>query len=189
MDKSDKIHFQPQPLYLCGMMGSGKTTVGHVLASRLGFPFQDLDNLIEEKTGKSIPEIFEDEGEQGFRKIERKTILEVTANPEGIIALGGGSLQNQHLTDHIKLSGWLVYLHAPADEIARRLHHEKDRPMIKNDADNITELRNKITSLIDQRKPYYSQAHMTIQTMGQTPDQIVTKIIDKLSFYEQRHKG
>ena len=189
MDKKKNLKFKPQSLFLCGMMGSGKTTVGRTLASRLDLPFYDLDELIEKKAGKSIPEIFKNDGEQGFRKLEREMILEVTADPSGIIALGGGSLQNQHLTDHIKLSGWLIFLDAAPEEITERLQASEDRPMISNIASDKTELLDKISSLIDQRKPYYSQAHMTIQTDGLTPDQIALKIIDKLSFYEQRHRG
>ena len=178
-----------QAVFLCGMMGSGKSTVGIVLAQLLNAAFHDLDSIIEEKAGRSIPEIFEKSGEETFRKIERETIIEVTANPSGIIALGGGSLQNQHLTDHIKLNGWLVFLQPSVEEIVERLHHMEGRPMIGENAAKKSDLREKIGSLMKQRIPYYSQAHLTVQIKDLTPREIAEAIIDKLAFYEQRHRG
>lgn len=183
--------FKPikQPIFLCGMMGSGKSTVGRELAKRLKIPFQDLDIIIEEKAGTSIPNIFEKNGEEAFRKIERETLLEVTASPSGVIALGGGSLQNQHLTDHIKLNGWLVFLQEPIDVITERLHQSEGRPMIDENAAEKSDLREKISSLMKQRIPYYSQAHLTVQPNGLTPTETAAAIIDKLAFYEHRHRG
>ena len=183
--------FKPikQPVFLCGMMASGKSTVGKELAKQLDAPFHDLDHIIEEKTGTTIPEIFEIKGEEAFRKIERETILEITAGPSGVIALGGGSLQNQHLTDHIKLSGWLVFLQVPASDLIKRLHHAKGRPMIDEKSAVKSDLSEKISSLMEQRIPYYSQAHVTVEVKDLTPQKIAAVIIDKLTFYEQRHRG
>lgn len=188
MIMNDETKPLKQPVFLCGMMGSGKSTVGRVLAERLNVTFHDLDSLIEEKAEKSIPEIFEESGEETFRKVERETLLEIAKSPSGVIALGGGSLQNQHLTDHIKLSGWLVFLKAPIDEIADRLHRGNDRPMISDKRANKSALHDKISSLMKQRIPYYSQAHLTVQIKDLTPRGIAEAIIDKLAFYEQRDK-
>ncbi|PWN06231.1 shikimate kinase [Rhodohalobacter mucosus] len=178
-----------QAVFLCGMMGSGKTTVGKELAKLLNVSFHDLDRLIEQRTGNSIPEIFKTEGEEAFRKIERETILDVTASLSGVIALGGGSLQNQHLTDHIKLNGWLVFIQTPIDDIAERLHRKDGRPMIAENSAEKSDLFDKISSLMEQRIPYYSQAHLTIKTGDLTPPKIAAVIVDKLAFYEQRHRS
>lgn len=189
MNMNDEFKPIKQPVFLCGMMGSGKSTVGRALADRLNVPFRDLDRMIEEKAEKSIPEIFEESGEATFRKIERETLLEVTKSPSGVIALGGGSLQNQHLTDHIKLSGWLVFLNAPIDDIADRLHRREGRPMVSENTASKSDLHDKISTLMKQRIPYYSQAHLTVQIKDLTPRTITEEIIDKLAFYEQRHRG
>src|SRR6056297_3585119 len=95
-----------QPIFLCGMMGAGKSTVGRPLAKKLQVPFFDLDQMIEDHEELTIPEIFEVKGEQIFRAIERKLIISQTDDMQGVMALGGGALQNQHLVDHIKLNGW-----------------------------------------------------------------------------------
>ena len=177
-----------QPIFLCGMMGSGKSTVGMELAKQLNVPFQDLDSLIEEKTGRTITEIFQSDGEESFRKIEMEMLLKVTGKSSGVIALGGGSLQNQHLTDHVKLNGWLIYLQTPVAVLVDRLQGKKGRPMIANDAGKKGDLNKKISSLMKQRIPYYSQAHLTIHRDGLSPQETAADIIDKLAFYEQRHR-
>lgn len=172
-----------QPIFLCGMMGAGKSTAGRPLAKKLKAPFHDLDQIIEEHEQQTIPEIFENRGENYFREIEQNILIAQTDGVMGVMALGGGSLQNQHVVDHIKLNGWLVYLKPPFETLMERLQNRSGRPMI---SDYDTEQLNKrIHRLINARAPFYNQAHVTIKTATLSPDQIAERIIKKLTFYEQ----
>jgi len=172
-----------QPIFLCGMMGAGKSTVGRPLAKKLQVSFFDLDQMIEDQEELTIPEIFEVKGEQTFRTIERKLLIAQTEEMKGVMALGGGALQNQHLVDHIKLNGWLVYLEPPLETILERLQYSSGRPMI-SEADH-SELKKRIHTLLEERTPFYTQAHITVKTATLSPEEIADSIINKLSFYEK----
>jgi shikimate kinase len=171
------------PIFLCGMMGSGKSTIGKSLARRLDVPFSDLDAIITEQEGRSIPEIFSSDGEETFRKIEQQLLIKTVQSVEGVLALGGGSLQNQQITDHVKLHGWLIFINPPLSVLLSRLRRSKNRPMLNTGG--IDSHRNTIERLMDERLPFYSQAHITINTDGLTKKDIVDTIVAKLKFYEQ----
>lgn len=170
------------PVFLCGMMGSGKSTIGKQLATELNVPFTDLDKLIEESEKMTIPEIFNQKGEEGFREIEKKQIVKITGSAEGVVALGGGSLQNQQIVDHLKLYGWLIYIDASQVEILDRLSDTSGRPMLQNSE----ELEQRISTLFDQRTKFYVQAHFSIQTEKKSVEQVTTEIVKKLKIYEGR---
>lgn len=172
-----------QTIYLCGMMGSGKSTIGKALAAELDIPFTDLDNVIQESEEMSIPEIFDQKGEEGFRKIEKREILKIAGAAKGVVALGGGSLQNQQIVDHLKLYGWLVYIDASQTEILNRLSNTSGRPML----DDSEQLSDRISSLFDERMVFYRQAHFTIKTEKKSPNQVVKEIVKKLNIYEGRN--
>lgn len=176
-----------QPLFLCGMMGSGKSTIGKTLAQKLSVPFHDLDNLIEKKSGKSIPEIFERDGEDRFRQIEKDLIIQLAQTAKGIIALGGGTLQNQQITDHIKLNGWLVFLDCKPDTLYNRLKESSNRPMISSLSNESLKL--KITTLLNDRLKFYEQAHFSVDCNDKDVDTILEELIQKLKFYDQRYTG
>ena len=176
-----------QPLFLCGMMGSGKSTIGKALAQKLSVPFQDLDHLIVEKSGKNIAEIFESEGEESFREIERNLIILLAQTAEGIIALGGGTLQNQQITDHVKLNGWLVFLDCKPDTLYNRLKESSNRPMISSLSEE--NLKLKITTLLENRLNFYEQAHFSVECNNKDVDTILEELIQKLKFYEQKYTG
>jgi len=176
-----------QPLFLCGMMGSGKSTIGRTLAQKLSVPFQDLDHLIVEKSGKNIAEIFESEGEESFREIERNLIIQLAQTAEGIIALGGGTLQNQQITDHVKLNGWLVFLDCKPDTLYNRLKESSNRPMISSLSEE--NLKLKITTLLGNRLNFYEQAHFSVECSNKDVDTILEELIQKLKFYEQKYTG
>ncbi len=169
-------------IFLCGMMGSGKTTVGKLLAEKLDQPFIDLDDLIEENENRSIPEIFQQEGEIYFRKAERKAIFQVCDMRPGVVALGGGALQNQPITDYIKINGLLVFLKAPLSVLLERLSQDSGRPLLQQTDD--TTIRNKIENLLARRNPLYSRSHITVNTETKSPEQISELITHKLSTYE-----
>jgi|SRR6056297_507093 len=185
----DKIKLK-KPVFLCGMMGSGKSTVGRALANRLEVPFCDLDELIVEETGMTIPEIFKEEGESKFREIERKILIRESQYFKGVMALGGGSLQNQHMIDHLKIYGWLIFLDVPQSVISKRITGDTNRPMLNaNDNDNNNESAHheadsKIQRLMAERRPLYEQAEITIQTGDKPADEIADKLIKKLRLYD-----
>ncbi|MDX1641997.1 MAG: shikimate kinase [Balneolaceae bacterium] len=170
------------PVFLCGMMGSGKSTIGEQLAKELDVPFIDLDERIEKSEGMSIPEIFNQKGEKGFRKVEKKLLVKIAGSAEGVVALGGGALQNQQIVDHLKLYGWLIYIDASQVEILDRLSDTSGRPMI----DDSEELSQRISSLFDERMVFYEQSHFSIQTEKKSVKQVVTEIVKKLKIYEGR---
>lgn len=170
------------PVLLCGMMGAGKSTIGKKVAKLLGLPFSDLDAVIEEKEGRSIPEIFSESGEAAFRSIERDLLVHLARNHKGVLALGGGSLQNQHVVDHIKLYGWLVFLDAPLTDITSRLLKSKNRPMLENNDKETVERR--VSELMAERLPLYRQAHITIKTGGISRKKAAAEIVKKLKLYD-----
>lgn len=169
------------PVILCGMMGTGKSTIGKLLAGKLSFPFYDLDSMIENRAGKSIPELFEESGEETFRKLERELLTEFVQTCDGVLALGGGSLQNQHITDHVKLYGWLVYIDTPAEEITNRVLRKSNRPMIETN--NPEKTMERIKQLLETRTPLYSQAHITIKTGSKSAENVATEIAKMLKMY------
>ena len=175
--------FNPkQPLFLCGMMASGKSTIGRKVAEMLKVPFTDLDSRIEQATGKTIPEIFQDEGEEAFRVLERKQLIELVKEAEGVVALGGGSLQNQMLVDHVKLYGWLIFINTPLSDIVNRLYQKKGRPMVESL--NREALQHRIEHLFEERLAFYQQSPITVNTKNKSAEESAEEIIQKLKVYE-----
>ena len=157
---------------LTGFMGSGKTTVGKVLADFLGCPFMDLDDLIVKKAGKSIPEIFAEDGEAAFRQLEarllRQTVEKYTENTV-VLALGGGAVTAPASAALLREKTVCIYLRATLETLQSRLEGETaGRPL----AD---------ASLADRlaaREPLYEQtAHVIIDTDGLSPDEVADEII------------
>ncbi|MDR8390403.1 hypothetical protein NC796_04565 [Aliifodinibius sp. S!AR15-10] len=171
-------------------MGTGKSSLGTRLARKLDRPFADLDTIIEEEAGKSIPEIFEQEGEEGFRAHERKQLLKTIREYEGILALGGGALHNQHLVDHIKINGLLIFIETPFSVILDRILQHNNRPLLLNDDGTMKDretLENELQELYDQRLKYYQQSEITIHTdnrssIEDTAAALVSKIRNHVSY-------
>ena len=120
----------PENIFLVGLMGAGKTTVGRMLAKRLGKLFIDSDQEIEKRCGVKIPTIFEMEGEEGFRRREAKVIDELTQEKNIILATGGGSILLPENRDHLKNRGLVIYLRANPNELWMRTRHDKSRPLL-----------------------------------------------------------
>ena len=177
----------PDRIFLCGFMGAGKSTIGRKLAEKLALTFLDLDDYITHKAGKSIPEIFEEGGEQSFRKAERRCILEIIRTYEGIVALGGGSLQNQHMVDHIKLNGLLVFIETPISVILERINKDTNRPLLLNEEGEVKEkemLEKELSALYDKRLPLYRQAELTVTDDGNTNiETLVDNLINKIKYH------
>jgi shikimate kinase len=162
-------------LYLIGMMGSGKTTVGRVLAEKLGYRFLDTDALVEQVAGRSISEIFAQSGESAFRELETQVLREVCAYRRLAIATGGGIVlqrQNWSYLHH----GLVIWLDAPLDLLYTRTQQSNDRPLL-HEADP----RQKLQTLLEQRQNLYAQADVRIAVQAdeeapQVADRVLAEI-------------
>jgi shikimate kinase len=158
-------------IVLVGFMGTGKTTVGRLLAGRTEMPLVDMDALIEEHAGKSITEIFAQDGEPHFRALEREVVQELSARHGQIVSTGGGIVLNpDNIADYEK-TGLVVCLLASAGEILDRVQHDTTRPLLAGDK------QEKIIQLLDTRRPLYEAIPHQIDTDGLTPEIIAAKII------------
>ena len=171
-------------VYLTGFMGSGKSTIGPILANTLGWEFYDLDNIIENKTGMKIKKIFDVYGEDYFRILERKTLLEISGNNKIVVSLGGGTIANKKNLEILKKTGFLFYLKLSSASAYKRLKYKKDRPVLFSDmGENFTkeDLLKRINVLYEKRKIFYEQSDFIVETdnmpVGKTVDRIV-KIIN-----------
>lgn len=181
----------PERIFICGFMGAGKSTTGRALARKLEMSFWDIDDFIEEQAGQSIPEIFETEGEQGFRSREQSAVLDIIRQKKGVIALGGGTLQSQHLLDHIKVNGLLVYINTPMDEIIARIAGDENRPLLLDEQGKMrseSELEKDLQELYDQRRPFYEQAEITIKSDEfDDQQQLVDMLVKKIKYHVALH--
>ena len=137
-------------IYLVGLMGAGKTTIGRQLAKSLGLPFYDSDKAIEESTGGDIPTIFEFEGEQGFRDREQKMLQQLTELKGIVLATGGGAILRQENRDLLKENGIIIYLQCSIDRIMERTRRDTQRPLLKT-----ANPKERIEQLYKEREPLY----------------------------------
>ena len=163
-------------IFLIGLMGAGKSTVGKVLAKKLGRRFLDADHVIEERCGVKIPVIFEMEGEAGFRKREAQVIREITAEHEIVLATGGGAILFPENRQALKARGTVIYLHANPNELWHRTKGGDARPLLRNgDAKKILE------NLYTIRDPLYREiADHVIETGKPSVNQLVNTLIMQL---------
>lgn len=167
-------------IYLCGMMGSGKSAVGEKLAEKLSLSFYDLDSIIEENESASIPDIFDTKGESYFRDIEKKILIDHLKNKRGVTALGGGSLHTAELTENIKENATLVFIEAPLSVLLERLKSDNTRPMIATAGNDEIQLLERLMKLIEQREHLYKLAHFHIEAGTKNTDEIATEIALKI---------
>jgi shikimate kinase len=177
------VPVRSERVYLTGFMGSGKSTIGPILANALGYAFVDLDMCIEQREGCSIAELFRTRGEPAFRAIERTVLREVAKPARAVIALGGGTLVDPTNFQFIRDGGVVVYLNVPPDEILRRMKYRNDRPLLADDdGGRLPEgrLREKILALHTARAPLYERADIIVvpdpSRLGVTVDTIVRKL-------------
>ncbi|MCB9137732.1 MAG: 3-dehydroquinate synthase [Caldilineaceae bacterium] len=167
---------------LTGFMGTGKTTVGRLLAQQLNRPFVDLDEQIEQHFGKSVAEIFADEGEPAFRLAEIRLCSQLAEQEGLIISTGGGALVNPASRHALTESGPVVCLTATIEEILARLHGSADRPLLPGDA---AEQGKRIRDLLYTRRHAYAAIPLRVDTTGRTPDEIVDALLATLAGYEE----
>ena len=164
-------------IILIGFMGVGKTSLGKLLASKLGRAFIDLDEKIERDSNMTIPQIFEMHGEKYFRELEKAAVREVTVRKNLVIATGGGTVKDEENLQLLKNSGVIICLTADAEEIFRRTEKRGERPVLDGGGNERLET---IKKLLAEREKFYSQADFKIDTTEWSPLQIVNEICDKI---------
>ena len=163
-------------IFLVGLMGSGKTTIGRSLAKKLNLRFLDADQEIETRTGASIPLIFEIEGEASFRQREADVIRDLTAQQGIVLATGGGAVLNETSRQLLRERGTVIYLRASVASILQRTSHDKNRPLLQT-----TDPRAKIEALSRERAPLYQEvAHIIIETGRPNVHSVVQNILTQL---------
>lgn len=161
---------------LCGMMGSGKTTVGKSLAKQTGFRLVDTDALIALEYGK-ISELFEKHGEPFFRDLEKKVAALLSEADALVIASGGGFILNNGVKELMQKKGKIVYLRAKKETLLKRLKKDGERPLLEGEEP----LESKVERLLSMRAEKYAQAaDITVDVDGKTPDEIALEIVEKI---------
>ena len=168
-----------KPIVLVGMMGTGKSVIGRKLARALGREFRDSDQQIEREAGRTIPDIFDREGEVAFRDLEKRTIAGLLQTPRCVIALGGGAVIDPVTRARLAREAIGIWLQSPVEEIVARVARKRDRrPLLRHG-----DLRETVESLLAARAPFYAQAPIHIDSAGQTESAVVAMIIKALCAY------
>jgi len=156
-------------LFLVGLMGAGKTTVGKALARRTGKTFYDSDHVIEERSGVRVGTIFDIEGEQSFRSRESAVIADLAKLDNIVLATGGGAVLRPENRQVLRAHGTVIYLCAPIDDLLARTQHDKNRPLLRT-----ADPRAKLESLLAERDPLYREvADLVMSTSQQNVNQLV----------------
>ena len=163
-------------IFLTGFMGTGKTRIGRVLATRMRRTFLDTDRLVEESAGQTISEIFTAEGEDLFRQLEHDCVSQAAARTDAVIALGGGAIADERNWEVIRRAGVVVALEASVDTILKRVSQRNDRPLLAGLSRE--EKRARIAELLAARAPYYGRAHIRLKTLDkQTPEATAGELV------------
>lgn len=159
----------------------GKTTIGRQLAQLLGYEFLDSDREIEQRTGATIPWIFDMEGEEGFRRREQAMIDELTLRPSVVLATGGGAVIKPENRSCLKQRGIVVYLQADLDELLARTRNDKNRPLLQTE-----DPRNRLQALLEQREPWYLEvADLVFDTQQQNIKNAAKNLQRQLQAFEK----
>ena len=165
-------------IVLVGVPGAGKTTVGKLLAKNLGINFFDSDQVIESRAGKSVSEIFTQDGEPAFRKLEHDVIVELLDSNSVVLALGGGSLGNDETRAKVK-DATTVWLVAGLAQAVDRVGMNRNRPLL------LGNVRGQLADLMAAREPFYKEvAAIAVDTSKLIPSEVVTEIVSELGKIE-----
>lgn len=176
--KNSGVRDEPN-IYLVGLMGAGKTTIGRQLARRLGWAFFDSDQEIEARTGVKIPLVFEIEGEAGFRAREAQTIAELTKKKKIVMATGGGAILNPDNRQCLRETGWVVYLDVLPALLYERTRYDRNRPLLQVD-----DPLKRLEALHAQRDPLYREvAHLVVDGSHTLANGVLLHIIHE---YQKR---
>jgi shikimate kinase len=159
-------------IVLVGFMGAGKTTVGHLLSERLGLPFADSDLIIEQRSGRSVPQIFAEDGEPAFRSLEHQVIADLLDGPALVLALGGGAAEHPGTRDRLARAR-VVYLQVGYEQAIDRVGGDPGRPLLA---------RPDLAATYQRRLPLYAGiATLTVSTDGRPPEAISQDILTRLT--------
>jgi shikimate kinase len=172
---ASELNLQGTNLYLIGMMGAGKSTVGKLLAPRLSYHFFDTDTLITQATGCSIAQIFAESGEAEFRQIETQTLAQISAHTRLVVATGGG-IVTQHINWSYLRHGLVIWLDASPQTLWKRIKADDSRPLLQD-----PNPFQKLEDLLQQRKTLYAQADLRVEiepqhSVGEAIDRILAEL-------------
>ncbi len=159
-------------IILVGFMGTGKTRIGQEVAKRLGLEFVDMDDIIVERAGKPIPEIFADDGEPHFRSLERQVVIDLSEASGHVIATGGGVVLNPDNIRDYSDRGLVICLSATPEVILARVEHDTNRPLL-----NADDKMAKIRGILDTRQPLYDAIPNQVDTSDLTVDEVVDRVV------------
>jgi shikimate kinase len=163
-------------LFLVGMMGAGKTTLGKALAQRVGLEFVDTDRVLVERTGVPVATIFEIEGEAGFRRREAGVIAELAQGPRRVVATGGGAVLLEDNRRVMRAAGTVIYLRARIEALWERTRHDASRPLLATPDPRAT-----LARLLEERDPLYRDAaHLIVETGSQSAGTLVNRVMAAL---------
>jgi len=167
-----------------GPMGAGKTTIGKQVASHLGCNFYDSDRVIEERTGVSIPLIFELEGEDGFRRRETEVLAELCKNNNIVIATGGGAVLREENREILQNNTLVIFLNASLEQLFERTCKDRNRPLLQTENP-----KEKLKSLIDERLSIYkNMADIVVTTDNQSIYHTVNNILERIDAGRKKNK-
>ena len=175
----------PKNIVLVGFMGCGKSTVGRELQQRLSYPLVDMDQVIEQRAGKSIKAIFAQGGEETFRDMESELLAELddSSAPRRIISTGGGVIGREKNRQLLRQLGYVVWLHAPLAVVMQRTKKNRDRPLLNTD-----DAAARAESLMAERQPLYAEvAHLKIDTSGLDFSELATGILESARYFFTGH--
>ena len=162
-------------IYLVGFMGAGKSTVGRIVAAEIGAPFVDMDSRIEARDGRSVAEIFEQDGEPRFRELEAQVLSEIEIEAPSVVACGGGVILASENRAILKRSGTVVHMQVSAGQALARIGGQGTRPLLAGGGGTIA------ASLLEARKSAYaSAADVTVDTEGKTRDEVAKAVLTAL---------
>ena len=168
---------------LIGFMGTGKTSVGRLLAARLGCAFHDLDKKIEAQCGMTIPVMFEQHGESYFRAREKEAVRDAAGRTNLVIATGGGTVKDAENVAMLRESGIFVALTADVDTILQRTAARGTRPVLDNADEG--DRRAAVVQLLDERRSLYDGADITVDTSGRAPLEVAEHILQALRIWRK----
>ena len=170
-----KAHLGGRNLYLIGMMGSGKSTTGRPLAQRLGYGFVDADGVVEALAGRPIPQIFETDGEQGFRTLERQVLQAIGERHSLVVATGGGVI-TQPENWGVLHQGIVIWLAPERDQLLARLHQDPGARPLLQERDPAAAL----DALLEARTPLYAEADLRITVGNETVNAVTERILEAI---------
>jgi shikimate kinase len=170
-------------LALVGFMGTGKTSVGRLVAEQLHFDYLDTDELIQSRTGRTISNIFDTEGEAAFRQLEQQLVVELAARKQTVISTGGGLPTDPVNLNNLKTHALVVCLWASPEKIWERVRNQTHRPLLRS-----PDPRSKIRELLAIREPFYRQADVLINTDLRSAREVAQQVLHQFKYAQSEEQ-